>query len=478
MCHRSGPRHLAIVALVAAFANAESYWPNLPDSREMEINEPIFGGKAWVLEAGRGHEQSVVLVHGLGEEAAQSWGQVVPELARDYHVVVFDLPGFGRSTRANELYNPKRYVAFVDFVVSQLVDGRFALVGHSMGGAIALHYAAVQPDRVERLVLVDAAGVLHRVAYTKALAQLGIDHLPGTYPGQGRVSRWIGGLFSKTAGVWGGTDSAEELILTSPAMRQRFLQGDPNKIAGYALLLEDFGPLIPRVTSPTLVVWGAKDSIAPLRTGKVLAGNISGARLEVVPGGKHTPMKSEPKRFLRLLAEYLAIPPDGLAAGQARGSPYALDPTVSWQSDRVGRCENRRRRQVFEGEFDRIVLDGCKDVVLDGVRAHTVRVVDSGVEIENSVIRSEGTALQVVGSWVTVTASRLEGSTAVAVEDSRLDIAGTALIGERAAVEVPDGSISEDEDKVRVLFSVSRVESPEASGYVHGPRTVDPRRPL
>jgi pimeloyl-ACP methyl ester carboxylesterase len=69
------------------------------------------------------------------------------------------------------------------------------------------------------------------------------------------------------------------MILATASARQRFLQGDPNKIAGYALLLEDFSPLIPRVSSPTLVIWGEKDLIAPLRTGKVLAGNIAGARL-------------------------------------------------------------------------------------------------------------------------------------------------------------------------------------------------------
>jgi pimeloyl-ACP methyl ester carboxylesterase len=472
-----------VAVLVAAPAAAESYWPDLPESRETVIDEPVFGGEAWVFEAGRGHDRTVVLVHVLGEDAAQSWGQVVPDLARDYHVVVFDLPGFGRSTRENELYNPERYAAFVDHVVSRFVDGRFALVGHSMGGAISLRYAATHPDKVERLVLVDAAGILHRAAYSKALAQLGIDHLPGTYPGQKTVSRWIGALFSRTAGVSDVTETAEGMILATASARQRFLQGDPNKIAGYALLLEDFSPLIPRVSSPTLVIWGEKDLIAPLRTGKVLAGNIAGARLEVIPGGRHTPMKSEPKRFRRILADYLAIPPDDLTDGNAHGSPYALDPTVSWKSDRIGRCEKRRRRQVFDGEYDRIIIDRCKSVVLSGVRAREVRVVDSGVEIENSVIRSEGTALRVRGSRVSVTAARLEGSAAVIAGDSRLDIAGAVLDGERVAIEVPgdftsEDDDSEDEDKVKVLFSVSRVESPETSGYMHGSRTVGPGRPL
>ena len=115
-------------------------------------------------------------------------------------------------------------------------------------------------------------------------------------------------------------------------------------------------------------------------------------------------------------------------------------------------------------------------MLLSAVRVREVRVVGSDVRIENSVIRSEGTALRLVGSRVTLTGGNIEGRVAVIVEDSHLDIAGTTLNGEQAAVRVPEGSTPED--KVTVLFSVSRVESPETSGYVHGPRTIGPRRPL
>ena len=336
MSHRPCPRYFGLVllaVLVAASASAES--------RQATIDEPVFGGKAFVLEAGHCHERSVVLVHGLGDDASRAWDLVVPELAREYHVLAFDLPGFGRSTRANELYDPERYVAFLDFLVSQYVSGRFALVGHSMGGAIALRYAAAHPDKINRLIVVDVAGILHRVAYSKAVAQLRIEHLPGTYPAEQSVSRWIGDLLSTHSRVSRFTVPVEKLILTTPAMRRHFLQGDPNKIAAYALVLEDFSPWILRVTAPTLVVWGAKDPIAPLRTGKLLASNIPGARLKVIPGAQHTPMKSQPMRFHRILTGYLAIPPEDLAAGRTNGAPYALAPTVSWASDRVGRCDNR-----------------------------------------------------------------------------------------------------------------------------------------
>jgi pimeloyl-ACP methyl ester carboxylesterase len=472
----SGPRRLALAllaALVATSAGAESYWPDLPDARETEIDEPVFGGKAWVLEAGRDHARSVVLVHGIGDEASRSWGRVVPDVARDYHVVVFDLPGFGRSTRANELYDPTRYAAFVDFVVSRFVDGRFALVGHSMGGAVALRYAAAYPEKVERLVLVDVAGILHRTAYSKEVT---VSGMAGTYPGQRAMSRWVGRLITRTAGISDASFALEKTILASASARERLFGGDPSKIAGFALLLEDFSPWISQVSSPTLVLWGGGDTIAPLRTGKVLAGNIPGARLEVIPGGHHNPMTRQPKRFVRLLAEFLAVPPDDLAAGKAPGSPYALDSTASWQSDRIGRCEKRRRRRVFTGEFDRIVVDRCKEVVLRGVRVRELRVAESTVEIENSVIRNEGTAARITGSQVMVTAGHLEGSAALVAEDSRFDIAGTILSGKRAAVELPDDA--KDDDDVKMLFSVSRIESPQTSGYVHGPRTVGPRRPL
>jgi pimeloyl-ACP methyl ester carboxylesterase len=136
---------------------------------ETLLQEPVFGGRVFIARAGVGNERTIVLVHGMGDQAARDWEGVVPELARNYHVVLFDLPGFGRSDKGNLLYSPARYAALIDWIADRYAGKQFILAGHSMGGALALTYASLYPDRVARLILVDAAGVLHHVSLGKEL---------------------------------------------------------------------------------------------------------------------------------------------------------------------------------------------------------------------------------------------------------------------------------------------------------------------
>ena len=122
-----------------------------------------------MYEAGRDHPYTVVLVHGLGEGAARDWEHVIPALARRYHVLTFDLPGFGRSEKQNALYSPANYAAFVKWIMEARVNGPFTLVGHSMGGVIALRFASIYPRNLRHLILIDTPGILHRsVAFSSA----------------------------------------------------------------------------------------------------------------------------------------------------------------------------------------------------------------------------------------------------------------------------------------------------------------------
>ena len=78
---------------------------------------------------------------------------------------MLDLPGFGRSGRANAKYAPERYAAVLSRVIAAYGPGPVDVVGHSMGGAISLYHAAAYPEQVRRLIVVDAAGILHRDAW-------------------------------------------------------------------------------------------------------------------------------------------------------------------------------------------------------------------------------------------------------------------------------------------------------------------------
>ena len=109
--------------------------------------DPVFGSRTYIEEWGDPANPPVILVHGLGDNGARDWRYLAPALAENFYVVAFDLPGFGRSEKYNALYTPDTYTSVVQWIADTYVDGRFTLIGHSMGGAIALNYAAGLADR-------------------------------------------------------------------------------------------------------------------------------------------------------------------------------------------------------------------------------------------------------------------------------------------------------------------------------------------
>jgi pimeloyl-ACP methyl ester carboxylesterase len=432
-----------------------------PVLTETVVTEPIFRGKAHLFMAGPEAAPTVVLVHGLGDKGARDWDGLIAVLARDHRVVAFDLPGFGRSSKGNEFYSPEKYAAFLRYLVEEHIHTRpFSLVGHSMGGAIALRYAARYPQDVTALVLVDVPGILHPMAYSKYLSHLGIDFLPSLYPAQNDHLR---NLLSGVLGLMEKAKPAPEAIVANPRLRQSILNAEPAKIAGLALALEDFSLDMPRVQAPVLVLWGGRDSIAPLRTGRVLSANLPHAQLEVFDASGHTPMDDVPESFNTRVAAFLNAPV--LERRNVILQRELLRPV----STRTGTCKGQRGA-IFEGEYDRIIIHRCRDTLVRNARVRELRISDAVVSIEDSVIGGTDGGLNVDDARVTITSSVIEGRVAITAVQARLDIAGSRIVGREAAVVAPL--------KSEVLFSVSRVQSPHFRGSLHELRIVTPSNPL
>ena len=138
---------------------------------ERMVSEPVFGGQVFLREAGVSNPQLLLLIHGIGDNAGNLWDELLPVLAQKYHVVVPDLPGFGRSDKDNHLYSPAAYAEFLDGLIKGLPEKPVILVGHSLGGAVALMYAARYGPALDRLVLIDSVGLLHRLAVSQNFAR-------------------------------------------------------------------------------------------------------------------------------------------------------------------------------------------------------------------------------------------------------------------------------------------------------------------
>ena len=462
------PRRLAIVLCLAACRTAapsgdvaspadqgkrpdEDAIRGLPGYRSELISAPVFGGEVFVMEAGEASAPAVVLVHGLGESGCRDFYPVLPALAARHHVVAFDLPGFGRSTHASELYSPERYAEFIHALLGPRLHAPFNLVGHSMGGALSLYYAARFPAEVQRLLLIDAAGVLHRKAFVNFAVEAGLDNLLGALAKPIKELATVVSESTDTALgpiVPGSPDPS--VVLRNDRLRATVL-GSPMRIAALAVMLENFGPVLDAVRAPSFILWGSNDAIASPRTGLVLQARLPSAKLTVLEGSGHDPMASRPAAVEQFLLAALAAPGPGPAPKVA--SPFPALPA------RKGRCE-REQGMHFSGDYAEIELVGCQDVVLRDVRVAALRIRDSYAAIENTRVMAQGTALEVKGSRVVITASDFVGNIAVDVEGSDLDLAGVVMRGQRAAVHVGGAA--------KLIFSVSRADSPINHRYLHG----------
>src|SRR5882762_8325520 len=320
----------------------------VPGTEARRVDEPVFGGQMVVYEAGRGNAREIMLVHGIGEEAARDFRDHIAWLQKSFHVVAVDLPGFGESDKANVLYSPGNYAAVLKLVAGRFLRGPFALVGHSMGAVVCLRYAATYPDDVLRLVVVDAPGVLHQYSVTSQfLAHFGMEFVPPAAD----PTDWLTNFARKLLAPLQRLHLDPQVILSSPQLRQSLLGADPAKIAGLAVVSEDLHLELPKVRADTLIIWGAQDTLAPLRTGKVLALKLPRARLAVIERAGHEPMLEAPERFRAVLQPFLerGLPP----------APTGPAATLAKHGDAT--CRNERD-EVFEGEYDRLILDGCQSV--------------------------------------------------------------------------------------------------------------------
>jgi pimeloyl-ACP methyl ester carboxylesterase len=403
--------------------------------RSSLVAENVFGGLAHLMEVGPPTAPSMLLVHGIGEDGAGDFFPILPILAESYHVYAVDLPGFGRSTHGTALYSPENYVRFLHEAIRPRVDRTFALIGHSMGGAISLLYAARYPEDVTRLGLIDVAGILHREALVPFIVQSGIGKL--FEPAEGITGALASVLVSHAAGP--------EKLLENDLARGHLLS-DSRQIAAAALILQDFGPAIAELRIPTLVVWGRHDPIAPLRTGTLLGARLPYARLEVLEQSAHIPMETEPDRLAATLIRWLEAP---IQAPDQEAGP----------STRLGRCDQAQGVR-FEGAYRQIEIVGCKDVRLAQVRAEQVRIMDSQVIIESTRLGNSAVALYAARSRLEVTGSIFSGNLAMQLDRAELDVAGSDLTADSAAARTSGPS--------RILFSASHVASPRQQGYLHG----------
>ncbi|MCW2947023.1 MAG: hydrolase [Actinoallomurus sp.] len=274
----------------------------------------IHGYQRAFLMAGNG--PPLLLIHGIGD-SSDTWLEVLPQLARRYTVIAPDLLGHGRSAKPRADYSIAAYACGMRDLLSVLDVDRVSVVGHSLGGGIAMQFAYQFPERCERLVLVGSGGIgqevhpLLRVAAAPG-AELG---LPVATSAPARTAlRLAAPVLRATGGMRLGPDFHYVLerycALRSRTARQAFLRTlrAGVDVRGQVITMLDRCYLAAGM--PTLIIWGRRDRVIPVRHAYVGHAAMPGSELEIFERAGHFPHHDAPDRFAAVVENFLdaAVP--------------------------------------------------------------------------------------------------------------------------------------------------------------------------
>jgi pimeloyl-ACP methyl ester carboxylesterase len=252
----------------------------------------VYGQRIRYIDTGSG--PVVILLHGLGGSSL-AWLPNIAPLATKFRVVVPDQLGFGKSDKPLIAYRIGTYVDFLDEFRKQLKIERMSLVGNSMGGWIAAAYTVAYPDRVERIVLEDAAGFAPPPNFdTKTLYGLN----PSTRVGMKAVAAKVfyNPLFSSD-------------LVVDRALAQRVSAGDGytvNSLIESITRGEDFlDDRIKNIKQPTLIVWGRQDGLTPVSDGERFHRAIPNSTLIIVEECGHVPNLEKAAEFNAAVLKFL-----------------------------------------------------------------------------------------------------------------------------------------------------------------------------
>jgi pimeloyl-ACP methyl ester carboxylesterase len=254
----------------------------------------------WLRIVDIGEGPVVLFVHGLSG-CWKNWLENIPRFARDHRVIAVDLPGFGESEMPAEKISISAYADTLDTLMDELDIASARIVGNSMGGFVGAELAIRHPARVERLVLVAAAGLsIESIRTTRAG---GLRHEL-----ENIVFCKLGLLASRSALLAGRRrlrNMALALVVAHPgrlapelAYEQVHGSGRPGFPAALqALCSYPIRERLGEIACPALIVWGEKDRLVPVRDAAVFEQLIPDARAVIYPDTGHLTMLEQPARF-------------------------------------------------------------------------------------------------------------------------------------------------------------------------------------
>lgn len=290
----------------------------VPDAEPRLMYRTIHGYRRAFRMAGDG--PALLLIHGIGDNS-ETWNDVIPHLAQNYTVIAPDLLGHGRSDKPRADYSVAAYANGMRDLLSVLGIEHVTVVGHSLGGGVAMQFSYQFPHMVDRLVLVSSGGVTKDVHPILRLASLPLAseivkllRLPGALS----MVKLTGNLVGKL----NGSPFRPGALLHDTPDLVRVLSGLPDPTAHEAYLrtlravVDWRGQVVTMLDRcyltenlPVLLVWGDQDSVIPVGHARLAHSAMPGSRLEIFAKSGHFPFRDDPMRFLHVLEGFFSSTP-------------------------------------------------------------------------------------------------------------------------------------------------------------------------
>lgn len=289
-----------------------SPWMDI-DWREHQRWVNVDGQPINAIELGEG--PPIVFVHGLSG-SWPNWLEQLPVLARGHRVIALDLPGFGHSPMPREQITISGYARTLDGLLGALGVDAATLVGNSMGGFISAELAIAYPQRVERLVLVSAAGI---GTYQRPDVMRAVPWLTRAERIVAAYTAWLASKSDAVVRRRGLRNATLGLVVRHPGRLPGPLAAEQLRGAGKPGFLQALQGImeypieerLPEIACPTLIVWGSEDRVISRRDADVFERLIPGSRKVMFEDTGHMAMLERPAAFNELLERFVEEQPVG-----------------------------------------------------------------------------------------------------------------------------------------------------------------------
>lgn len=233
--------------------------------------------------SGKKTDRTLIFLHGWGVDS-QLWFKIIPELIdKNYSMYFVDLPGFGQSQIPDSTYGVDDYKKIVYEFIEKLGLKKITLIGHSFGGRITIKLASENPDFLEKIVLVDTAGIVTASKIKKITSLIAKSISPIFRPS------FMQPLRKKLYLLFGSE------YLDNEKLSEIFSK----------VVSENLTHLLTRIKKSTLIIWGKEDKVTPIYYGELMNKLIKKSRLVVFENAGHFSFLDQPKKFVKELIKFI-----------------------------------------------------------------------------------------------------------------------------------------------------------------------------